>query len=180
MTETTTAVPAPRAVPAAAPTGEDTGPAGGSDPQTPTAPELLTPEEAARALTDAPVRLTRGFLGLDPVTQNTALLARHIGDREIQVLRYGEALLGYTVNPLQPRQAHVATTSADPAPLDALLGFLADYQRATSFVAEVPEGTPVLPALESCGFTPCGVLPGHLFHSGRYREVLVLHTDREG
>ncbi|MBB0246061.1 hypothetical protein FNQ90_18605 [Streptomyces alkaliphilus] len=173
MTETT-AVPAPRAVPA------DTGPTDGGGPSPTPTPALLTPGEAARALTDAPVRLTRGFLGLDPVTRNTALLARQITDREIRVTRYDRALLGYTVNPLQPRQVMVATTSTDPAPLEALLDFLAVYQRATSFVAEVPDGSPVLTALEGCGFIPGGILRGHLFHTGRYRDVLVLHTDREG
>lgn len=135
--------------------------------------ELLDPLSAARALDAAPRAAARGFLGADPVTQNPHLTARHLAAQDAQVLRRGDALLGYAPNPLQPRQARVATTSPDPEPLLALLEFLRTYHRCFSFVAETPADSPVLPALEACGFTSRGVLPGHLFRSGRHVDVQV-------
>ncbi|MGW2182054.1 hypothetical protein ACWCXX_28960 [Streptomyces sp. NPDC001732] len=137
--------------------------------------EQLSPEAAARLLVAADRDTVRGFLDLDPVTQNAALLAREITRRNLTVLRHGETLLGCAVNPLQPRQASVATTSPDPAALRALLSFLHTYRRCTSFTAETRAGSPVLPALETCGFTRAGVLPGHLFLTGRHHDVLVHH-----
>jgi hypothetical protein len=135
--------------------------------------ELLDPLGAARALDAAPRAAARGFLGTDPVTQNPELTARHLAAQDARVLRRGDALLGYAPNPLQPRQARVATTSPDPELLLALLEFLRTYHRCFSFVAETPADSPVLPALEACGFTSRGVLPGHLFWSGRHVDVQV-------
>lgn len=145
-------------------------------------PMPLDAREAARRLAAAPAGTARGFLGLDPVTQDTALLAKEITARGVQVLCHGDALLGYAINPHQPRQAAVATTSADPGPLAALLGLLRAYHRCTSFTAEVTAGSAVLPALAGCGFERRGTLPGHRYESGRYHDVHVLvhHTAREG
>jgi hypothetical protein len=140
---------------------------------------LLGTAEAAALLGAAP-EAARGFLGLDPVTQNGPLLARELTRTGAQVLRAGDVLLGYAPNPGQPRQGRVATTSADPAPLAALLGFLRTYRRCTSFVAEVPDGSVAVPALEACGFTGTGRLPGHVFHSGGYHDVLVYCATEEG
>ncbi|MEU3251185.1 hypothetical protein [Streptomyces sp. NPDC006997] len=140
--------------------------------------EQLSPEDGARLLGEAPTGTARGFLDLDPVTQNTALLTREIARRDLTVLRHGTTLLGYAVNPVQPRQAAVATTSSDPAALRALLSFLHTYRRCTSFTAGTPAGSPVLPALDACGFVRAGVLPGHLFLTGRHHDVLVHHLTR--
>ena len=140
---------------------------------------LLGTAEAAALLSAAP-EVARGFLGLDPVTQNAPLLATELTRAGAQVLRSGDVLLGYAPNPDQPRQGRVATTSADPEPLAALLGFLRTYRRCTSFVAEVPDGSAAVPALEACGFTDTGRLPGHVFHSGGYHDVLVYCATEEG
>ncbi|MFF6959799.1 hypothetical protein [Streptomyces sp. NPDC008317] len=140
---------------------------------------LLGTAEAAARLSAAP-QAARGFLGLDPVTQNGPLLARELARTGAQVLQAGDALLGYVPNPAQPRQGWVATTSADPEPLAALLAFLRTYRRCTSYVAEVPDGSPAVPALEACGFTGAGRLPGHVFHTGGYHDVLVYCATEEG
>ncbi|WP_405581265.1 hypothetical protein [Streptomyces sp. NBC_01190] len=140
---------------------------------------LLGTAEAAARLSAEP-KAGRGFLGLDPVTQNGALLARELARTGAQVLQAGDVLLGYAPNSAQPRQGWVATTSADPEPLAALLAFLRTYRRCTSYVAEVPEGAPAVPALEACGFTGAGRLPGHVFHSGSYHDVLVYCATQEG
>lgn len=140
---------------------------------------LLGTAEAAALMSAAP-EAARGFLGLDPVTQNAPLLATELTRAGAQVLRSGDVLLGYAPNPDQPRQGRVATTSADPEPLAALLGFLRTYRRCTSFVAEVPDGSAAVPALEACGFTDTGRLPGHVFHSGGYHDVLVYCATEEG
>lgn len=140
---------------------------------------LLGTADAVARLSAAP-GATRGFLGLDPVTQNGALLARELTRTGAQVLRAGDALLGYAPNSAQPRQGWIATTSADPAPLAALLEFLRTYRRCTSYVAEVHEGSAAVPALEACGFTGVGRLPGHVFHSGEYHDVLVYCATKEG
>ncbi|MEW2520856.1 GNAT family N-acetyltransferase [Actinacidiphila alni] len=140
---------------------------------------LLGTAEAAARLSTVP-QTARGFLGLDPVTQNAALLARELTRTGAQVLSADGVLLGYAPNSVQPRQGWVATTSADPAPLAALLDFLRTYRRCTSYVAEVPEGAPAVAALEACGFTGAGRLPGHVFHSGGYHDVLVYSATQEG
>jgi hypothetical protein len=175
-TDATTGPAAPATSgPAAAPTAPT------ADATTAPAPglALLGTAEAAERLSAAP-EAARGFLGLDPVTQNGALLARELTRTGAQVLRTGDVLLGYAPNSGQPRQARIATTSTDPEPLAALLDFLRTYRRCTSYVAEVTEGSPAVPALEACGFTRAGRLPGHVFHSGGYHDVLVYCATEEG
>lgn len=135
--------------------------------------ELLPPAAAAAALTAAEER-ARGFLGLDPVTQNEALLARELTRRDAAVFRYGDTVLGCRSNPDQPRQSEVASTTADPAALGALLHFLHTYQRCVSFVALVPD------ALDDSGYTALGfvrtgLLREHRYANGRYHDVRVLH-----
>jgi hypothetical protein len=140
---------------------------------------LLEPAAAAEALREAGAA-ARGFLGLDPVVQNDALLARELGQLDAQVLHGGAGLLGFAPNRAQPRQAYVASTSTDPEPLRALLAFLGSYRRCTSYVAQVPEGAPGTAAFESCGFKHVGTLRAHRFESGAYRDVHVYYSDGEG
>ncbi|WP_062216645.1 hypothetical protein [Streptomyces sp. NBRC 109706] len=129
--------------------------------------------EAAAALRAAGPG-ARGFLDLDPVTQNDALLARTLERAEGQVLRVGETLVGAAPNRLQPRQSWVATTSDDEAAVRALVEFLVDYRRTTSCVALVPRGAPGGSAFLGAGFTDRGVLRGHRYASGAYHDVRVL------
>lgn len=129
--------------------------------------------EAAAALREAGAP-ARGFLGLDPVTQNDALLTRTLERAEARVLRAGETLVGAAPNPLQPRQSQVATTSADAAAVRALVDFLVAYRRTTSCLALVPHGAPAVSAFLGCGFTDRGVLRGHRYASGAYHDVRVL------
>ncbi len=139
---------------------------------------LLEPAAAAAALCEAGPG-ARGFLGLDPVVQNEALLAREIERRDVQVVDGGTGLLGFAPNTAQPRQAYVASTSTDPEPLRAFLEFLTSYRRCTSYVAQVPEGAPGSQAFESCGFQRVGTLRAHRFESGAYRDVHVYYSDGE-
>jgi hypothetical protein len=140
---------------------------------------LLEPAAAATALqaTGAPAR---GFLGLDPVVHNDALLARELGRRDAQVFSSGSVLLGFVLNPAQPRQAYVASTSAEPEPLRAFLTFLGSYRRCTSYVAQVPDGARSTAAFESCGFDRVGTLRAHRFEAGAHRDVHVYYARREG
>jgi hypothetical protein len=131
---------------------------------------------AVAGLRALPPETARGFFGLDPVTQNDALLAKQIDRSGVQLYSCGETLVGCLPNPDHPRQAQVASTSSAPEPLRALLGFLGTYQRCTSYFALVPQDSPVAAAFESCGFVCVGALPEHLFHSGRYRDVLIYHA----
>ena len=140
---------------------------------------MLEPAAAAAALSEAGAA-ARGFLGLDPVVQNEALLARELGRREAQVLHSGAGLLGFAPNPAQPHQAYVASTSADPEPLRAFLAYLTSYRRCTSYVAQVPEGAPGAAAFESCGFERVGTLRAHRFAAGAYRDVHVYYCEGEG
>ena len=121
----------------------------------------------------------RGFLGLDPVTQNDSLLAAELTRMEAQVFRAGDMLLGAVANPDQPRQAFVAATSADPAPLRVFLSFLGTRQRCTSFVAMVPDGAASAAAFEHCGFQRVGALRDHRYQSGGHQDVVVYHASRE-
>ncbi|MFG2263231.1 hypothetical protein [Streptomyces sp. NPDC048720] len=138
--------------------------------------ELLTPSAAAAALTAAGDD-GRGFLGLDPVTQNEPLLARELAGGAA-AFRYADTVLGCRVNPDQPRQAEVAATTADPDALGALLDFLHTYQRCTSFVALVPESLDTA-GYRAHGFTETGLLRSHRFAAGAYRDVRVLHAARD-
>lgn len=140
--------------------------------------ELLDHTAAAAALRSAGDS-ARGFLGLDPVTQNESLTAAELRRTGAMVFRDGAALLGYLPNTGQPRQGTVASTSADPAPVRALLEFLRTYRRCTSFVAEVPAGAAACAAFEACGFVVTGTLRGHRFQSGRYHDVRVYCTSQE-
>jgi hypothetical protein len=148
--------------------------------------ELLAPAAAAAALREAGAA-ARGFLGLDPVVQNDALLARELGQLDAQIFRLeepifhgGAGLLGFVPNPAQPRQAYVASTSSDPGPLRAFLAFLVSYRRCTSYLAQVPDGAESTAAFESCGFSRVGTLRAHRFESGAYRDVHVYYHGEEG
>jgi hypothetical protein len=115
----------------------------------------------------------RGFLGLDPVTQNDSLLASELGSLQAQLFSAGETLVGFAPNTDQPRQAYVASTSADPEPLRALLDFLATYQRCTTFVAMVPDGAEAGRGFAACGFERVGTLPRHRWQNYDWQDVLV-------
>lgn len=130
----------------------------------------LDPDAAVTELR-ASAESARGFLGLDPVTQNDALLAAELKSMQAQLFTVGEALVGFAPNADQPRQAYVASTSNDPEPLRALLEFLATYQRCTSFVAMVPDGAE--DGLAACGFERVGVLPRHRWQNYDWQDVLV-------
>ncbi len=132
---------------------------------------------AAAAHLRAAAEAGRGFLGLDPVTQNDVLLAAELTRMQAQVFRAGDMLLGSVPNPDQPRQAFVAATCADPEPLRILLGFLDTRQRCSSFVAMVPDGAACAAAFESCGFRQVGVLRDHRYQSGAYHDVIVYHAE---
>jgi hypothetical protein len=141
--------------------------------------ELLAPAAAAAALRQAGAA-ARGFLGLDPVVQNDALLARELGQLDAQIFHGGAGLLGFAANPAQPRQAYIASTSSDPEPLRAFLAFLVSYRRCTSYLAQVPDGAESTAAFESCGFSRVGTLRAHRFESGAYRDVHVYYHGEEG
>ncbi|MFF9625765.1 hypothetical protein [Streptomyces griseosporeus] len=143
-----------------------------SDQQTASELRLLPPAAAAAGLSAAG-EAARGFLGLDPVTQNEALLGQELARREAVVFRYGGTVLGCVVNSAQPRQAEVAATTADPAALGALLEFLRTYQRCSSFVTMVPAGRDTS-GYEAHGFRRVGTLREHRFAGGRYHDVHVL------
>jgi hypothetical protein len=133
---------------------------------------MLDPAGAAAALAEAGV-VARGFLGTDPVTQNGALLAAELTRMGATVCQAGDALVGYAHRPGQPRQALVASTSAEPGPVAALLGFLRTYHRSTSCLALVPDGSPAAAAFAGCGFRRAGVLREHRYGAGEYHDVLV-------
>lgn len=116
----------------------------------------------------------RGFLGVDPVTQNDTLLAIELTRQDAQVYRVDEALVGFAPNHEQPRQAFVASTSAAAEPVRALLTYLATYQRCTSYVAMVPAGGAAIAAFTGCGFEQVGELRDHRFQSGGYQDVVVM------
>ena len=140
--------------------------------------QLLDTPAAATGLREA-ADAARGFLGVDPVTQNDLQLTSELDRLRAQVFRAGDTLVGTVPNDRQPRQAYVASTSADAAALRALLGFLATYHRCTSYVALVPNDSPALAAFVDCGFTERGVLRGHRYRAGAYRDVRVYHAGTE-
>lgn len=121
----------------------------------------------------------RGFLGLDPVTQNDALLSLELARSGAVVLRHGDTLLGYLPNRDQPRQAVIATTSGEPGPIGAMVEFLHTYQRCTSFVATVPVDSTGVAAFDGSGFTRTGTLREHQYRGGRYRDLVVFFATRE-
>lgn len=134
---------------------------------------MLGAAEAADELGAVPAA-ARGFLDLDPVTQNGALLAAELTRRDAQVYRAGDGtLLGYAPNPDQPGQAYLASTSPHPEPLATLLEHLRDYRRPTSYLALLPADAPALAAFAECGFTPVGTLREHRYQSGRWLDVHV-------
>jgi hypothetical protein len=134
--------------------------------------ERLDPLAAAAALRAAPDG-ARGFLGVDPVTQNDMLVALELTRLGAQVFRRGQALLGFVPNSEQPRQATVATTSADPHLMAEFLTFLGSYQRCTSYVGMVPSGGVAESAFSGCGFHRSGTLRGHRYQAGQYHDVQV-------
>jgi len=127
---------------------------------------------AAAELADS-AEAGRGFLGLDPVTQNEPLLAAELARMSAGVCRADDALVGFAPNPGQPRQMFLASTSARPEPVTSLLGFLLTYCRSDSYLAMVPAGHPSAAAFESCRFTRIGTLRGHWYQSGEYRDITV-------
>jgi len=130
----------------------------------------LSQAEAAARLRTGPDG-GRGFLGLDPVTQNDAALVAGLSARQALVWSFGAALVGAYPNPDNPRQAWVATTSADPAALGAAARTLRVYRRTTSLVAATAAGEPGAEAVRGCGFTGAGTLRGHDYRSGTYHDV---------
>ncbi|MGQ0838598.1 GNAT family N-acetyltransferase [Actinokineospora sp.] len=136
---------------------------------------VLTAPEAAEALGAA---RARGFLGLDPVTQNDDLLARELTERQARVFGAGTAVLGCVLNPDNPRQAVVACTTDDPAPLAAFVEFLHRHLRCTSFIAHTTDARAAV--LTECGFTRIGTLADHVYRGGRYHDEYVFHRAVEG
>jgi hypothetical protein len=136
---------------------------------------VMDSKTAAAALSRGP-ESARGFLGLDPVTQNEPLLAASLTRMAAEVYAADDALVGFAPVPGQPRQMLVATTSAHPGPLAALLAFLRTYCRASSYLARVPAGHPSATALADCGLIPTGVLHEHWYQSGEYRDVTVYYA----
>jgi hypothetical protein len=134
--------------------------------------------EAATRLSAADGR-SRGFLGLDPHTQNDALLVRRLTALNAQVFTCGSTTLGYLPNGDNPRQATVASTSDDPLALAAFTSFLHRYRRYTSFVATAEPDAEPARALRGCGFEEVGRMPGHVFRSGRYRDVAIYFASWE-
>jgi hypothetical protein len=137
----------------------------------------LAPADAVARLRRTPGQ-GRGFLGLDPVTQNDALLKILLARCGAQlfgsdVFGSDDAVLGYVPNADNQRQGFIATTSADPAVLAAFTEFLRVYRRYTSFVCHVADGDPAITALEGCGFRVAGRLRGHVFRTGAYHDVNV-------
>jgi hypothetical protein len=122
----------------------------------------------------------RGFLGLDPVTQNDALLVREMTARRAQVFRYGDSVVGYAPNPDAPRQAVVATTSADPDVLVGFVSFLRVYRRFTSFTATTTADQPAAKALRAGGFREVARLRDHVYRAGGYRDLHVYFASPEG
>jgi hypothetical protein len=129
--------------------------------------------DAAVAELRSAAESARGFLGLDPVTQNDSLLAAELTSLEAQLFCADGPLVGFAPNTGQPRQAYVASTCADPEPLRALVDFLVTYQRCTTFVAMVPDGAASVAAFEQCGFERAGVLPRHRWQDYDWQDVLV-------
>ena len=140
---------------------------------------LLAPDAAAAALREAGAG-ARGFLGLDPIVQDDALLARELELLDARVYLRGSAVLGFALNAAQPRQAYVASSSTDPEPLRAFLAFLGSSRRCTSYVAHLPHGAESTAAFEDCGFRHLGTLRAHRFESGAYRNVRVYYADGAG
>lgn len=132
--------------------------------------QLLDREAAAVSLRSA-AEDARGFLGLDPVTQNDALLGKEIAGLGAQIFRAGNAILGFLPNHHQPRQAVVASTSADAEPLRAFLAFLRSYRRCTSYLTYIPTGSSAIEAFTTCGFSQVGTLKCHYFWRGSYVDV---------
>lgn len=132
----------------------------------------LAPADAVARLRRTPGQ-GRGFLGLDPVTQNDALLQILLARQGAQLFGSDDAVLGYVPNADNQRQGFIATTSADPEVLAAFTEFLRVYRRYTSFVCHVTDGDPAIGALEGCGFRVTGQLRGHLFRTGAYHDVNV-------
>ncbi|WNI18961.1 hypothetical protein [Actinacidiphila sp. ITFR-21] len=164
MSDTRTAPAAPAPADTPAPAGQVTALA-----------PLAPAEAAARLRTGG----TRGFLDLDPVTQNDALIVRLLAEQDATVFAHGDALVGARPNPGNPRQAVVATTSADPEPLAALAEFLRVYRRHTSLVAVTGADEPARTALAASGFTEVGVLRGHWYRSGAYHDAHLHHLPLE-
>lgn len=121
----------------------------------------------------------RGFLGTDPVTQNDALLGKELTRIGAQFYGHGDTLLGYLPNRDQPRQAYLASTSADPDALRVFTTFLTTYQRCTSYVAMVPTDCVAADAFDACGFRRVGALREHQYRSGRYHDVVVFYATGE-
>jgi hypothetical protein len=134
-------------------------------------------ELVALSTSEAAVRLraageaARGFLGVDPVTQNDPLLVRELDAQQAQLFACGQSVAGYLSGADNPRQATVAAAGDDPQALAALTEFLHRYRRYTSFVATAEPDSAAARALLGCGFTEVGRLTGHLFRAGRYRDA---------
>jgi hypothetical protein len=160
------------APPGASPGADPRPPADPADPADPGDARLvpLTPAQAAARLRTEPGG-GRGFLGLDPVTQNDPSLIAGLSAREALVWSFGVALVGACPNPDNPRQACVATTSADPAALRAAAGTLRAYRRTASLLAVAGTGEPAADAVRGCGFTRAGTLRRHDYRSGAYHDA---------
>jgi RimJ/RimL family protein N-acetyltransferase len=160
----------------------------------PAGPHLAEPgqtpdEDGARlvrlSLAQAAARLRtapgggRGFLGLDPVTQNDASLVAGLSARRALVWSFGVVLIGAYPNSRNPRQVRVATTAADPKALRAVVQALRVYRRTTSLVTATVATEPAAEAARACGFADIGVLRRHDYRSGVYHDVYLRYLSLE-
>lgn len=142
----------------------------------------------------------RGFLGVDPVTQNSTLMVRLLTEAEAetyQVAAHGSAVAvaGCVRNPANRHQALVAiaelpSAGPDGAPADAdprrpaasaspaelakvirrFLTYLSTHRDITSFVAHAVVGDGALPGLIDSGFCEVGRLREHVYRSGGFHD----------
>jgi hypothetical protein len=146
----------------------------------------------------------RGFLGVDPVTQNAALMARLLDEASAetyQVAAHGSAVAvaGCVRNPVNRRQALVAiaelpaggptdgdprgeAAAAPPAELAKVirrfLRYLSTNRDITSFVAYAVAGDGALPGLIDSGFREVGQLREHVYRSGAFHDEHVFFVRR--
>lgn len=129
------------------------------------------PTEAGEILQAEPAH-HRGFLGLDPVVQNAAWMARRLISNQAAVYTSDGQLLGVAPDPSHSEFAQISMTHGAGSQLPAFLELVEQHHGFSRFITYVDSDESPADYVDN-GFHFCGTLRAHRLRGGERHNVQV-------